>query len=100
MLAQNISVCGNLFTKNSRAFLLNDEEKFLSSSEIINATGVVQKSVASRTSSVACQVRRDIGPGCSARTLTGEWRLASGCCRTTHDLGPRRLRFDTGIPTP
>jgi hypothetical protein len=50
MLAQNISVCGNLFTKNSRAFLLNDEEKFLSSSEIINATGVVQKSVARRTS--------------------------------------------------
>jgi hypothetical protein len=34
-----------IFSRKIRAaFLLDDEEKFLSSSEIINATGVVQES--------------------------------------------------------
>jgi len=36
-------------------FLLNDEEKFLSSSEIINATGVVQES--SQPSAISFQVK-------------------------------------------
>jgi hypothetical protein len=36
-------------------FLLNDEEKFLSSSEIINATGVVQES--SQPSAISYQFK-------------------------------------------
>jgi hypothetical protein len=42
MLAQNISVCGNLFGKTLRSFYFNREEKVLSSTELVNAAGVVQ----------------------------------------------------------
>jgi hypothetical protein len=43
MLAQNISLCGNLFVKNLSSFDFNREENFLSSAEQVNAAGVVQE---------------------------------------------------------
>jgi hypothetical protein len=43
MLAQKISVCGNLFSKKFFALRdFNREEKLLSSSRVVNATRVVQ----------------------------------------------------------
>jgi hypothetical protein len=43
MLAQKISVCGNLFLEKFCARDSNREEKFLSSSRVVNATRVVQE---------------------------------------------------------
>ena len=43
MLAQKISVCGNLFSKNFCARDSNRAENFLSSSRVVNATTVVQE---------------------------------------------------------
>jgi hypothetical protein len=43
MLAQKISLCGNLFSKKFCAHDSNREEKFLSSSRVVNATRVVQE---------------------------------------------------------
>jgi hypothetical protein len=42
MLAQKISVCGNLFSKKFCARDSNRQEKILSSSRVVNATRVVQ----------------------------------------------------------
>lgn len=42
MLAQNISVCGNLFAIFFRAFYFTRVEKILSSRELITAARVVQ----------------------------------------------------------
>src|SRR5258708_40321785 len=43
MLAQNISLCGNLFAKFFAPFNFNREAKILSSAQLITATRVVQK---------------------------------------------------------
>jgi hypothetical protein len=43
MLAQNISLCGNLFAIFFAPFDFNREENFLSSVEEVNAAGVVQQ---------------------------------------------------------
>ena len=48
MLAQNISVCGNLFAIFWRHFYFTRVEKILSSGELITAARVVQKAVIGR----------------------------------------------------
>ncbi|PYV46675.1 MAG: hypothetical protein DMG94_08955 [Acidobacteria bacterium] len=61
-----------IFSRKIRAaFLLNDEEKFLSSSEIINATGVVQE--CSQPSAISYQLKSLRAHSCVLPESTPVW---------------------------